>query len=365
MPSMMPKYDSQTSTNGRRTTSGDLVRTKILLLGQRRTGKTSILDVLFNDCGPKDTLYIERTTRVTKHTYDTVIPIEIWDCPGDITLEALEALDTPLSHFATIIFVMDIQDLYQPPITKLVSFVIAAYDQSPQTNLEVFVHKADALSEEYRIDNYRFLQQHILDELIDISSEYEQIQMNFALTSIHDHSLHDAFSRTLHKSIESLPYLEDLLNIFCYNSQSSKAFLFDLKSRLYVATDASPVDPPTHNLCSDYLLMLNSFGPLYSSHPSSAPRSPFLSSTRPSALAPTINTADDTRQASITKTLFYPSAGMTLTYQLITRKLALLAIIPSAVFEARRGLVEYNVVFFREGVQEICEVEDEARGGGG
>lgn len=308
---------------------------------------------------------------------------------------------------------MDIQDLYQPPITKLVSFVIAAYDQSPQTNLEVFVHKADALSEEYRIDNYRFLQQHILDELIDISSEYEQIQMNFALTSIHDHSLHDAFSRTLHKSIESLPYLEDLLNIFCYNSQSSKAFLFDLKSRLYVATDASPVDPPTHNLCSDYLLMLNSFGPLYrsvtasprrhrpptppptilvhsqstspptlsrsaSSHPSSAPRSPFLSSTRPSALAPTINTADDTRQASITKTLFYPSAsvviapasantgaGMTLTYQLITRKLALLAIIPSAVFEARRGLVEYNVVFFREGVQEICEVEDEARGGGG
>lgn len=65
-------------------------------------------------------------------------------------------------------------------------------------------------------DNYRFLQQHILDELIDISSEYEQIQMNFALTSIHDHSLHDAFSRTLHKSIESLPYLEDLLNIFCY-----------------------------------------------------------------------------------------------------------------------------------------------------
>ena len=27
------------------------------------------------------------------------------------------------------------------------------------------------------------------------------------------------------------------------------------------------------------------------------------------------------------------------------------------VWEARRGLVEYNVVFFREGVREICEVE--------
>lgn len=36
----------------------------------------------------------------------TVIPLEIWDCPGDITLEML---DIPLSHFSTLIFVIDIQ----------------------------------------------------------------------------------------------------------------------------------------------------------------------------------------------------------------------------------------------------------------
>jgi Ras-related GTP-binding protein C/D len=68
--------------------------------------------------------------------------------------------------------------------------------------------------------------------------------------------------------------------------------------------------------------------------------------------------------------LFYPSAatslypstpGTTLTYHLITPNLALLALIPTAVFETRRGLLEYNVVFFREGVQEICDVEREAR----
>ena len=72
------------------------------------------------------------------------------------------------------------------------------------------------------------------------------------------------------------------------------------------------------------------------------------------------------------KSLFYPSAstslspnssgaGTTLTYHLITAQLALLAVLPTAIFENRRGLVEYNVVFFREGVQEICEVEDEVR----
>lgn len=36
---------------------------------------------------------------------------------------------------------------------------------------------------------------------------------------------------------------------------------------------------------------------------------------------------------------------------------------PTTVHETRRGLLEYNVVFFREGVQEIIEVEKDARTG--
>jgi Ras-related GTP-binding protein C/D len=65
--------------------------------------------------------------------------------------------------------------------------------------------------------------------------------------------------------------------------------------------------------------------------------------------------------------MFYPSAatttqtGTTVTYHLITEHLALLSLLPTAIYEARRGIVEYNVVFFREGVQEICDAEREAR----
>ena len=36
----------------------------------------------------------------------TIIPLEIWDCPGNITVETLGA---PLSQFATMIFVIDIR----------------------------------------------------------------------------------------------------------------------------------------------------------------------------------------------------------------------------------------------------------------
>jgi Ras-related GTP-binding protein C/D len=52
-----------------------------------------------------------------------------------------------------------------------------------------------------------------------------------------------------------------------------------------------------------------------------------------------------------------------LTYHLITPQLALLAMLHPGVFEERRGLLEYNVVFFREGVQEIAVVERDARSG--
>lgn len=140
-------------------------------------------------------------------------------------------------------------------------------------------------------ENFRHIQSRVLDELADVdpitipvpsasasnipspssessqSREFvpEQIPLTFYLTSVHDHSLHEAFSRVLQRLLVNtcLPYLEDLLNVFCANSHSPKAFLFDTHARVFVATDSSPVDTITHNLCCDYVSMLNNFGGLY------------------------------------------------------------------------------------------------------
>lgn len=94
----------------------------------------------------------------------TLIPLEMWDCPGNITVDTLGA---PLSEFASIVFVIDIrvsvwlsrwstrlisaQDLYQQPIVKLVEFIVAACQVNPNINLEVFVHKAEKLQEDDKI----------------------------------------------------------------------------------------------------------------------------------------------------------------------------------------------------------------------
>jgi Ras-related GTP-binding protein C/D len=134
--------DTAQSTNTSPTASAaEVIRTKILLTGLRkygnqvplpdqqlialcRCGKTSILEVLFNAFPPKDAFFIEPTTKVVKTAYEsvgspansarmltmdqssTVIPLEIWDCPGSLTIQTLP---TPLSQFPTIVFVIDIQ----------------------------------------------------------------------------------------------------------------------------------------------------------------------------------------------------------------------------------------------------------------
>ena len=42
--------------------------------------------------------------------------------------------------------------------------------------------------------------------------------------------------------------------------------------------------------------------------------------------------------------------------------LAIVALLPSETYMTRRGLIEYNLVFFKQGVQEILEVEAAERG---
>lgn len=108
------------------------------------------------------------------------------------------------------------QDLYNQPISRLVEFIVAAYHHNPTINFEIFVHKAEKLQEDEKIENFRQINERVTDRLMDIAPEFEQqIILNFHLTSIFDHSLHQAFSRVLQKLTDSLPYLEDLLNSYC------------------------------------------------------------------------------------------------------------------------------------------------------
>ena len=64
-------------------------------------------------------------------------------------------------------------------------------------------------------ENFRQIHERVTDRLLDLGQEYEQLPLNFYLTSVHDHSLREAFSKVLHRLVDTLPYIEDLLNVFC------------------------------------------------------------------------------------------------------------------------------------------------------
>ncbi|KIO34496.1 hypothetical protein M407DRAFT_63638, partial [Tulasnella calospora MUT 4182] len=227
-----------------------------------RSGKTSVQEVVFNSLPPKDSFFLEATSKITKLDIDSMVAFQLWDCPGS---REIEDLGVPLSYFQSIIFVLDIQDDYYSPIAHLVHLIATVAEVNPKVHLEVFVHKAEALSDEFKVEHFRHIQSRIIDELLDhpASSIMTNLPLNFYLTSVYDHTIYEAFSRVVQRLVPQLPTLENLLNTLVANSGIAKAFLFDVTCLLYVATDASPVDNASFELCCDYVQTLTSFSNLY------------------------------------------------------------------------------------------------------
>ncbi|CAL1294380.1 unnamed protein product [Larinioides sclopetarius] len=97
----------------------------------------------------------------------------------------------------------------------------------------------------------RDIHQRANDDLIDAG--LENVNLSFHLTSIYDDSIFEAFSKVVQKLIPQLLALENLLNIFITNSAIEKAFLFDIISKIYIATDSTPVDMQSYELCCDMI----------------------------------------------------------------------------------------------------------------
>ena len=95
-------------------------------------------------------------------------------------------------------------------------------------------------------------------------------------TGIYDHSIFEAFSKVVQRMIPCMPTLENLLNCLIGNCAMEKAFLFDVISKIYVATDSNPVDIPTYELCSDMIDVVIDISCIYGSNTEDASGDQFL-----------------------------------------------------------------------------------------
>ena len=197
----------------------------------------------------------------TDHS-SSFMDFQVWDFPGQVDfMDPSFDLDAIFGEIGALIWVIDAQDDYIEAINRLNSTILNLQPSYPNVNVEVFIHKVDGLSDDYKLDIQRDIMQRIQDELSDHGVENAPI--TFHLTSIYNHSIFEAFSKVIQKLIPHLATLEALLNDLCRACRFEKAYLFDVLSKIYIATDSSPVDMPSYEICSDYIDVIVDVSEIY------------------------------------------------------------------------------------------------------
>uniref|UniRef100_A0A670JYC3 Ras-related GTP-binding protein n=2 Tax=Podarcis muralis TaxID=64176 RepID=A0A670JYC3_PODMU len=307
---------------------------RILLMGLRRSGKSSIQKVVFHKMSPNETLFLESTNKIYKDdiSNSSFVNFQIWDFPGQMDFfDPTFDYEMIFRGTGALIYVIDAQDDYMEALTRLHITVSKAYKINPEMNFEVFIHKVDGLSDDHKIETQRDIHQRANDDLGDAG--LEKLHLSFYLTSIYDHSIFEAFSKVVQKLIPQLPTLENLLNIFISNSGIEKAFLFDVVSKIYIATDSSPVDMQSYELCCDMIDVVIDVSCIYGLKEDGS------------------GSAYDKESMAIIKL----NNTTVLYLKEVTKFLALVCILREESFE-RKGLIDYNFHCFRKAIHEVFEV---------
>lgn len=312
---------------------------RILLLGLRRSGKSSIQKVVFHKMSPNETLFLESTNKIVKDdiSNSSFVQFQIWDFPGQIDFFD-PAFDSEVlfGHCGALVFVIDAQDDYMEALGKLHMTVTRAYKVNPNIKFEVFIHKVDGLSDDQKIETQRDIHAKATEELTDAG--LEGLHLSFYLTSIYDHSIFEAFSKVVQKLVPQLPTLENLLNILISNSGIEKAFLFDVVSKIYVATDSSPVDMQSYELCCDMIDVVIDISCIYGLRDEGD------------------SSAYDTDSSSVIKL----NNSTILYLREVNKFLALVCILKEGNFN-KKGLIDYNFHCFRQAISEVFEVKRQMR----
>jgi len=344
------------------TDSLQVCKPRILLMGLRRSGKSSIQKVVFHKMSPNETLFLESTSKIVRDdvSNSSFVQFEIWDFPGQIDpFDPTFDSEVIFGGCGALIFVIDSQDDYVDALTKLNQTVTRAYKVNPGIRFEVFIHKVDGLSDDHKIEAQRDIYQRANDDLVDAG--LEGIHLGFYLTSIYDHSIFEAFSKVVQKLIPQLPTLENLLNILISNSGIEKAFLFDVVSKIYIATDSSPVDMQSYELCCDMIDVVIDMMFIYGVNENH--RDEVINGTGGGSASATSTGSSDADSATDGGCAFDTSSSAvirlnnaTVLYMReVNKYLALVCLLREDSFDFQ-GLIDYNFHCFRRAIQDVFEL---------
>ncbi|KAJ2705562.1 GTP-binding protein gtr2 [Coemansia sp. IMI 203386] len=221
-----------------------LAERRVLFMGLPRSGKSSILSVVFENAHPYQIISILPTQE--RMVYHMVTGIEIYDFPGiDDYAETQfsNAVDPSVYSGDTtaLVYVVDSQGDIQGSLATLFTVMRVAQAVNEQLPIHIFIHKVDGLSEELKQDIQQDIQQRVLKNM-----GYENLNSAFVYfhrTTIFDESVREALSRVVQRLVPRYQNLENLLNSFCTKSGLDKVFLFDVGTKIYLSMDSSPTEP--------------------------------------------------------------------------------------------------------------------------
>lgn len=241
---------------------------RFMITGLPKCGKSTIKRVVFQGQEPCGSMILESggigsdggTAVVALNSFVQLHISTNGGCLGEV--ESLNANTAVFAGACSIIFVIDLMSDYLAAIAELYRVVAHVEMLGLRPRFDVFLHKCDGLEPKVRLDVLQEISQQVSDELGD------RVQLQFFLTSLYDCSILHAMSRVVQRHLSASSELVNILDRACTEYGYSRAFLLDVVSQIFLATNSSAYDPSAYELSSDALGLVEDMAAMY--HPHSA-----------------------------------------------------------------------------------------------
>ena len=308
---------------------------KIVVCGLRKSGKSSILRVLFNKLSPHEASYIDSTLVPTflPLSVNPMLKVRVAEIPGCWSWDESAELDEIFfSRCQSLVLVIDSADeQVHASVFSLCKRVIArAIRVNSRIPIHLLLHKIDA---NYKFDpdsvqcenNKAVFVQSIVSRInqdVGLLTNNARIDLSAHCTSIFDSSINEAFSKIVQRPLLANGKIEQIIDTIVTSCRLEKAFLFDIVSKINFADSGAG-----SSLLNDMLEVVVDMCSIYAPAPA----------------------CDTKTECSISL-----SNGEILFMRLIEKHLAFVAIVKAENFD-KTFLMNHNINAFKDALMLIVE----------
>ncbi|CAK9047918.1 unnamed protein product [Durusdinium trenchii] len=315
---------------------------KVVMCGLPRCGKTSISKVVFQKLSPHESMFLEGgLTKMETFSvcHNHLLRLRLVDFPGAILCdENLSLHQNDATVFGggdcVVVLVIDAQDeSYATSVSRAKKVIEFALKRNSKLTFDVLIHKVDGAkfhSEERKMECQTIIHDKLTEELAD---KVQECTIHFHCTSIYDHSIFEAFSKIVQKLIPEKPLLENCLQSLLDSTRMEKVYLFDVVSKLYLASDRQPVDLQWYELCADMVDLVIDIACIYG------------------------NGLEENKDAACE---FNLQNGAVLILKEVGHCLAIVCVFKSDDTFDKHELLDHNIEVFKEALGRICASQSDA-----